>query len=79
MRAPSWVPRIAWKGGRPKDRDEARARILRGVLRCAATSGLAHFTINDVAEEVGIKRTTVYRFFKNREDLLDAFWLEDFS
>jgi AcrR family transcriptional regulator len=47
-------------------------RILEGALRALSRHGLKRLSMGDVSEEAGVSRGTVYRYFSNREQLLDA-------
>jgi AcrR family transcriptional regulator len=40
-----------------------RERIMAGALRCAERSGVRKFSLEDVAAESGVSRTTIYRHF----------------
>ena len=54
-----------------EQRDLARARILRAAQRALAARGLAA-TVDDVAEQAGVSRRTVFRHFATRERLFAA-------
>ncbi|GAA1661750.1 TetR/AcrR family transcriptional regulator [Fodinicola feengrottensis] len=54
-----------------EQRDLARSRILRAAGTALATRGLAA-TIDDVAEEAGVNRRTVFRHFSTRDNLFAA-------
>jgi AcrR family transcriptional regulator len=60
---------------RPNLRDDARARararIIQGASAAIAKSGL-HATIDEIAEEAGVSRRTVFRHFANHAELLAA-------
>lgn len=56
----------------PEDNQEARQRIIEAGARCAKRSGAAATTLSSVADELGVTRHTVYRYFNNREDLFSA-------
>jgi AcrR family transcriptional regulator len=59
-----------WGGQPPRDDAEARERILR-----ATRSRLAEFgttSTSEVAEDLGVTRQTVYRYFATTDDLLNA-------
>jgi AcrR family transcriptional regulator len=47
-------------------------RLLDAAASCYARFGLAKTTAEDVAREAGISRATLYRHFKNRDELLLA-------
>lgn len=51
-----------------EQRDLARSRILRAAQRALAARGLAA-TVDDVAEQAGVSRRTVFRHFATRERL----------
>jgi AcrR family transcriptional regulator len=51
-----------------EQRDLARTRIVRAARRVLAERGLAT-TVDDVAEEAGVSRRTVFRHFSTRENL----------
>jgi AcrR family transcriptional regulator len=51
-----------------EQRDIARARIVRAARSMLSTRGLAT-TVDDVAEEAGVSRRTVFRHFSTRENL----------
>ena len=47
-------------------------RLLDAAASCYARFGLAKTTVEDVARAAGVSRATVYRHFKNRDELLLA-------
>ncbi|HXX91927.1 MAG TPA: TetR/AcrR family transcriptional regulator [Acidimicrobiales bacterium] len=50
-----------------------RVRIVDGALRCIARQGIAKTTLDDVAQEAGCSRATVYRVFPGgKENVLAA-------
>jgi AcrR family transcriptional regulator len=51
---------------------EARERVLDAAAACFLRFGLAKTTMEDVAQAAGVSRATVYRQFRNRDDLLRA-------
>jgi len=67
MRKASW-------GGLPPPGDdaEARRRLIEATRRCIERFGPERVTLGDVAEEAGVTRPTVYRYFDTGEDLLRA-------
>jgi AcrR family transcriptional regulator len=50
--------------------DDARERILAAAERCIDRHGIRKTTMDDVANEVGLSRPSVYRYFADRDDLL---------
>jgi AcrR family transcriptional regulator len=47
-------------------------RILDSALRALARHGSSQFSMSDIGREAGISRRTLYRYFRNREDVLQA-------
>jgi AcrR family transcriptional regulator len=64
-------PRLAW-AGRPPQPDAARGRLLDAAARCIARDGLTSTGIASVADEAGVSRPTVYRYFVDRDALVEA-------
>jgi TetR/AcrR family transcriptional regulator len=58
------------------DDDEARRRLISATTRCIAARGTARITVEEVAREAGVARSTVYRYFKTRDDLVLGVVLE---
>src|ERR1700744_5559162 len=54
----------------PTSTDDARERILAAAERCIDRHGIRKTTMDDVANEVGLSRPSVYRYFADRDDLL---------
>lgn len=48
------------------------ARILDGALRALARRGRHKLSMSDVGELSGISRGTLYRYFRNKDEILDA-------
>lgn len=59
-----------WGDGRRADGDFAREQILDAAWRCYQRSGVAKTTVEHVAREAKVSRTTVYRYFQNRDEVL---------
>jgi TetR/AcrR family transcriptional regulator len=53
-----------------RDDDEARRRLLAATTRCIVARGSAQITVEEVAREAGVTRSTVYRYFDGRDALL---------
>jgi TetR/AcrR family transcriptional regulator len=52
------------------DDDEARRLLLEAAARCIVRRGDAHVRMGEVADEAGVARSTVYRYFASRDDLI---------
>jgi AcrR family transcriptional regulator len=61
-----------WRGDPPRTDDEARRRIIEATTRCVDQYGPRKTGLTDVAEELGVTRATIYRYFRNIEELLKA-------
>ncbi|MFT4569804.1 MAG: AcrR family transcriptional regulator [Hyphomicrobiaceae bacterium] len=61
--------RKAWSGAAPGSPEEARRSLLDAARRVVERVGLSKAALSDVAEEAGVTRQTVYRYFANTEDL----------
>lgn len=60
-----------WGGDRALlDDDEARGLLLDAASRCIVRRGHTQFRMAEVAEEAGVVRSTVYRYFPTRDDLV---------
>lgn len=49
-----------------------RQRILNEALTLFAEKGFIAVTVNDIAEAVGIKAPSLYKHFKNKQDIFDS-------
>jgi AcrR family transcriptional regulator len=47
-------------------------RITEGAIRALARHGLRKLTMTDICDEAGISRGTLYRYFKDKEQVLEA-------
>lgn len=52
------------------DDEEARRRILDAASRCIVRRGNTQCRMGEVADEAGVSRSTVYRYFPGRDDVL---------
>jgi AcrR family transcriptional regulator len=57
--------------------DDARKRLLNAAEECFERYGLRRTTIDDVAREAKVSRSTVYRYFDGRGDLIVAAYLRE--
>ena len=67
--------REAWDGD-PPHRTAARERLLEVAASCVAREGISGTGIAHVALEAGVSRPTVYRYFKDREELIRSVLLQ---
>jgi AcrR family transcriptional regulator len=49
--------------------DSQRANILDAAERCFVRNGLEHTTVADIAEQAGVTRVTLYRYFRDRDTI----------
>ncbi len=61
-----------WGGNPPENVEQAKQKILNGAITCVERYGLSKTNIKRVAEEVGVTRQTVYRYFSSSDELLTA-------
>jgi AcrR family transcriptional regulator len=61
-----------WRGMPPRDDEEARQRIIGAMIRCVDRHGPRRTSLTQVAEDLGVTRATVYRYFGNLEELMKA-------
>jgi AcrR family transcriptional regulator len=62
----------AWAGDPPSLHAIARERLLEAAMLCVARDGMAGANIAAVAAESGVSRPTVYRYFADRQALVEA-------
>jgi AcrR family transcriptional regulator len=64
-------PSRRWGGDRALlDDDEARRLLLDAASRCIERRGDTQIRMAEVADEAGVVRSTVYRYFSSRDDLV---------
>ncbi|MGI9294762.1 MAG: TetR/AcrR family transcriptional regulator [Pseudomonadales bacterium] len=62
-----------WGAGQRVDNPEQGvARILAAARQCYAESSVASATIDQIAQQAGVSRRTVYRYFDNKEAIILA-------
>jgi AcrR family transcriptional regulator len=72
------VPERRWGSQERVDNEEdARQRLVDAAERCFERLGLQRTTIDDVAREAKVSRSTVYRYFDGRGDLIVAAYLRE--
>jgi AcrR family transcriptional regulator len=58
-----------WSGNRPKNNTEAKSRVCKAALECLKRLGLEKTTMTDIAKEAGISRPTLYKYFRNKDEV----------
>lgn len=61
-----------WGSGTRLDSQFAQDQILDAAQQCYLSIGVPKTTVEDIAKEACVSRTTVYRYFKNRDEILTA-------
>ena len=64
------VTTIRWGVGRRADSDFAREQILDAALRCYQEKTAQKTRMEHIAREAKVSRTTIYRYFQNRDEVL---------
>jgi len=54
----------------PEYKEEVRKKIVHAAIELSDAEGLANVRMEDVANKLGISRTTLYLYFKSRDDLV---------
>ncbi|WP_307873725.1 MULTISPECIES: helix-turn-helix domain-containing protein [unclassified Frankia] len=52
------------------DDDEARRRLVAAAARILVARGTTRLTVDEVAKEAAVVRSTVYRYFRSRDELV---------
>jgi AcrR family transcriptional regulator len=50
----------------------SRDKIIEGAIRALGRFGLRKFSMSDVCSEAGVSRGTLYRYFKSKDQVLEA-------
>jgi AcrR family transcriptional regulator len=58
--------------GRPEYKDLAKKRIIDAAYKIFYKKGYNSSTMNDIAEEVGVSKGSLYSYFKSKEELLQT-------
>ncbi len=66
------MSKLFWSGDRPKSEIEAKSRVCSAALACLKRQGIEKTTMSDIAKEAGIARPTLYKYFKNLEEVLST-------
>lgn len=69
------MPVAEWKAKSDSvEYDRMRQRLVAAAWEFACENGLQRLTLNAVAEQADCARSSVYRYFDNKEQLLGAVW-----
>lgn len=66
------MSKLFWSGDRPKSEIEAKSKVCTAALACLKRQGIEKTTMSDIAKEAGIARPTLYKYFKNIEEVLST-------
>lgn len=66
-----------WGKGQRAESGEARQRIIAAARHCYAHKGIAATTMSDLAQQAGVVRGTLYRYFARKEDILLCIFREE--
>ncbi len=72
-------PEVSEEVPRESKGDRTRGRILESAERLFAAKGFAASRLDDVAEEVGVRRAALFYHFKDKQTLYDAVVADVFS
>lgn len=61
---------LRWGDQAPVGTRAARERIIEAAARCVDRFGLAKTTGEDIAQEAQVSRATVYRYFRDRDEIM---------
>jgi len=61
-----------WSGKRPDNEIDAENRICNAAFECFNRLGVERTTMSDIARKAGIARPTLYKYFKNKTDVVFA-------
>jgi AcrR family transcriptional regulator len=61
---------VRWSDGGRAESDFTRARILDAAYRCYAANSIYKTSMEHIAREAKVSRTTIYRYFDNRDEVL---------
>jgi AcrR family transcriptional regulator len=64
-------PASPWSGRRrPRDHEIKREAVIRAAARAFDARGYHHTSLDDIAEDLGVSKPTVYYYVENKEQLL---------
>lgn len=60
-------------------KEKSRSTIMHGAKVLFELEGLEHVTFSDIADQVGMSRSTVFNHFANTEELLEAIYQQEIT
>ena len=58
----------------PEYKEIAKQKIIQASIKIFTEKGLHKTTMDEIGEEIGVSKGTVYTYFKNKEELLKTIW-----
>lgn len=68
---------LRWGENPPADIEAARERLIDAAEECLQRFGITKTTVEDVAATASVSRATVYRYFRDRDELILAVLVRD--
>ena len=59
----------------PEYKEIAKFKIIQAAIKIFYKKGYHGSKMDEIAEEVGVSKATLYTYFKSKEDLLKAIWI----
>lgn len=59
----------------PEYKEIAKKKIIQAAIKIFYDKGYHGATMDEIAEDVGVSKATLYTYFKNKEDILKAIWV----
>ena len=66
-----------WGGAAPATEEECRRLLLKAAARCFESRGPLGVTVDDIARLASVHRTTVYKYFPNRDAIISGLLMWD--
>lgn len=61
---------------RERNREATRSRIIEAYAELSLERGFNNFTMQDIADRVGVSHRTLYRYYEDREAIVDGLYAE---
>ena len=59
----------------PEYKEIAKSKIIQAAIKVFSKKGYHGSKMDEIAEEVGVSKATLYTYFKSKEDILQAIWI----